>query len=73
MQDRFSILGDDYYMTMGGRILQEEHLLATYRITDDTMIHMRLRAKGGMMPFPEAFQHCQQVDSFTDGQPSLPP
>ena len=55
VQDHRSITQSDFYMTMGGKILHDEHLLAVYCIKDDTVIHIRLRGKGGMILVPEAF------------------
>ena len=74
IQHRCHLPPDAYFLTLEGAVLDDYHPLGAYRISNDVQIQIRHRGPGGMMHVPQAFQHWQQVDSFTEGTPaSFPP
>ena len=74
IQRRCHVPPDTYFLTLRGAILDDHLPLGAYRISTDAQIQLRHCGPGGMMPVPQAFQHWQQVDSFTEDTPtSFPP
>ena len=62
---------EHFYLTAQGTFLQEWLPMGDYRIPKDTRIIDKLRGSSGIVPILNAFQHWQQVDSFSEGQPTL--